>query len=630
MLINRLHIQRSSPAIKRSGPVLRPGVRLFFRLFGCFAFSAAATALAGPALQNNSVWASNGLLLSYLLLAPRRRWFAYASVGLVAQIFGGYIAGGETWSINIALAILNIAEVILAAFLLRTQSAHLPKFTDRSYLLRFLAFAIVGAPAIVGAVFSVIAHQWVHQPVFLSFRYWFTTDSLGYAVATPAFVAIFRARFRRTPKGRWSWLCLILLVPITAFALNQAQLAALSIICSLLILILLRFGLGWASMATLLVALVSNLYITHGLFKLYPSGDGANPIIHLQVFLASILFTLYSVSVVIERHRVAEKKLREIAYLHQLVTENSRDVIIIADFDGNRSYVSSAASTLGGWSQEELLGLNSIALLHPDDRKVAGKAIRDMRNGGDGAIIECRVKRKDGVYIWTEASLRTIRNPLTNSPVGVLNTVRNISERKVAEEKLQAAYRTMEGMAAIDALTGLANRRRLDESLETEWRRAIRERTPLSIVLMDVDSFKLYNDTYGHLRGDACLKIIAESVREGAGRRGDLVARFGGEEFAVILPNTSAEGAAIVANAIFAALRSRNLTHTASPFGIVTISAGCATVIPYLGQPASDLVDLADRALYTAKDRGRNQVCAAPASTGSRLEQDNAMPHVES
>jgi len=490
-----LHIQRSSLAIRPTASALRPGVRLFFQLAGCFAFSTAATVLAGPQVQNNSIWASNGLLLSYLLLAPRRRWFAYTFVGLAAQVLGGYLAGGETWQINSAMAIMNIAEVLLAAFLLRKFSTHLPRFTDRAYLIRFFAFAIVGSPAIVGVVFAIIAHQWVHQPILPGLRDWFMTDSLGYAVATPAFVAIFRTRFRGTPKTRWGWLYLLLLVPITFFALQQAQLAALSIISSLLIFILLRLGMGWASMATLLVALMANLYIMHEPLKAAHSADGANPIIRLQVFLTSILFMLYSVSVVMERYRVAEKKL-------------------------------------------------------------------------------------------------------------------------------QAAYRTMESMAAIDALTGLANRRRFDECLETEWRRAIRDRAPLSMVLMDVDRFKLYNDTYGHLRGDACLKSIAESVLEGAARRADLVARFGGEEFAVILPNTAAAGAVRVANGIFAALNSRNLTHSASPFGIVTISAGCATVIPHLGQPALDLIEIADRALYTAKDRGRNQIFSAAdfAVTGAMPE----------
>jgi diguanylate cyclase (GGDEF)-like protein len=489
VLIDRLHIQKSSLAIRPATvPVLRPGLRLFMRLAGCFVFSTAAMVLGGPAIQNNSIWACNGLLLSYLLLAPRRRWLAYIAAGLAAQVFGGFLTGGETWPINIALATLNIAEVVLAAFLLRTGSkTHLPRFTDRFYLIRFVAFAIVGAPAIVGVVFAVIAHQWVHEPLFIDFRNWFTTDSLGYAVATPAFVAIFRTRFRGTLQSRWSWLYLLLMVPVTYFALQQAQLAALSIIGSILIFILLRLGIGWASMATLLVALVANLYIAHAPQKVDPSVEGVNSIIRLQVSLASILFMLYSVSVVMERHRAAEKKL-------------------------------------------------------------------------------------------------------------------------------QAAYRTMEAMAVMDSLTGLANRRRLDDFLETEWRRARRDRKPLSMVLIDVDLFKLYNDSYGHLRGDTCLKIIAEAVGEAAARRVDLVARFGGEEFAVILPGTAAEGAATVANGIFASLRSRNLPHSASPFGIVTVSAGCATVIPEAGQTASDLIELADRALYTAKALGRNQVCAAPGS----------------
>ena len=587
-------------------PALGPGVRVVLRLAGCFTFCTATMILAGPAIQNYSIWASNGLLLSYLLLAPRRRWFAYCSVGLAALIFGGVLAGGQTLSINLGLAALNIAEVLLAAFLLRGRSSQLPRFTDLSYLVRFVAFAIIGAPAVLGGLFTAIAYCWVHQPAWTLFREWFLTDALGYAVTTPAVVAIFRTRSRGMLKPKWDWLYLILLAPVTLYAFRQVQLEAFSLIGALLILILLRLGLRWASMATLAVATVANVHFAHGPLNL---GEG-NPIIRVQVFLASILVTLYSVSVVMERHRLAEKKLREIAYLHQLVTENSRDAIIIADFHGNRSYVSAAASSLGGWNREELLKLNSMRLVHPDDLKVAGDAVRSMRSGADGAIIECRVQRKDGSYLWTEASLRTIRNPVTRAPVGILNMVRDISKRKLAEEKLQAAYKAMKCMAVIDSLTGLANRRRFDEYLETEWKRALREQKPLSMVLTDVDLFKLYNDTYGHLRGDWCLKQIAESLLGVTSRPGDLVARFGGEEFAMILPDTSPAGSAKIAADVIVALRSRNLLHSASPFGAVTVSAGLATIVPRPGQPESDLIETADRALYAAKRAGRNQMCS--------------------
>ena len=113
-----------------------------------------------------------------------------------------------------------------------------------------------------------------------------------------------------------------------------------------------------------------------------------------------------------------------------------------------------------------------------------------------------------------------------------------------------------------DALTGLANRRRFDQYLATEWRRSMRDRQPLSLLMLDVDEFKIYNDTYGHQRGDSCLKQIAEACMDVVSRPGDLVARFGGEEFVVVLPNTQNEGALLIAGEICEALRSRRLPHS--------------------------------------------------------------------
>jgi diguanylate cyclase (GGDEF)-like protein len=124
-----------------------------------------------------------------------------------------------------------------------------------------------------------------------------------------------------------------------------------------------------------------------------------------------------------------------------------------------------------------------------------------------------------------------------------------------------------------------------------------------------VDLFKAYNDTYGHQHGDSCLKQIAEACMDVVSRPGDLVARFGGEEFVVALPNTESEGAVQVANEICESLRNRRLPHTGSPFGFVTISIGCATLVPQANMHAPDLISMADNALYTAKHNGRNQVC---------------------
>ena len=229
-------------------------------------------------------------------------------------------------------------------------------------------------------------------------------------------------------------------------------------------------------------------------------------------------------------------------------------------------------------------------------------------------MVECRIRKRNGEYLW-----------ITGIPSGLLNIVRDISDRKLAEKKLQDAYRAVEELAVTDALTGLANRRRFDQCLATEWRRGMRSHNPLSVLLVDVDLFKSYNDRYGHLSGDACLRLIAETARSVITRPGDLIARFGGEEFAVILPNTLNEGAAAVAVGLCDALRERRLQHEGNPLGVITVSVGCATITPQFGQHAASLVDIADQALYKAKRGGRNQVCNS-ALESSTQERGKSIP----
>jgi diguanylate cyclase (GGDEF)-like protein/PAS domain S-box-containing protein len=303
------------------------------------------------------------------------------------------------------------------------------------------------------------------------------------------------------------------------------------------------------------------------------------------------------------------RELEKIAALHALVTENSRDVVIIADFSGHRKYVSSAALTMGGWNPEELVNQGSLELLHEDDKPMAADVFRKLRIDGEDATMECRARNQEGEYFWIESNLRLMRDPETGQPSGILNVVRDISERKKTEQRLQEAYSAVEALAITDALTGLANRRHFDQYLATEWRRSMRDRQPLSLLMLDADKFKAYNDTNGHQRGDNCLKQIAEACMDVVSRPGDLVARFGGEEFVVVLPNTENEGAMHVGNEICEALRNRRLPHSGNLSGVVTISAGCATQIPGFGKHATDLIEMADKALYKAKNNGRDQVC---------------------
>lgn len=170
----------------------------------------------------------------------------------------------------------------------------------------------------------------------------------------------------------------------------------------------------------------------------------------------------------------------------------------------------------------------------------------------------------------------------------------------------------LRNLALQDGLTGLANRRRFDGALEAEFRRAGRSRLPLSLLMIDVDDFKLFNDTHGHQSGDDALRAVANALAATVRRPGDLVARYGGEEFMVLLPGTGEAGAMTLAEAIHAGLETLGLSHIGSPFGRVTVSIGLAALEPRGASAQPDkLVRAADLAMYAAKAEGRNRTCRA-------------------
>jgi two-component system chemotaxis family response regulator WspR len=184
-----------------------------------------------------------------------------------------------------------------------------------------------------------------------------------------------------------------------------------------------------------------------------------------------------------------------------------------------------------------------------------------------------------------------------------------------SQKNLADANIELQKLAALDGLTGIANRRRFDEYMAVEWQRGQRERQPLSLLLCDVDFFKIYNDSFGHLSGDLCLKKSAAVLTEHLKRPADLAARYGGEEFAIVLPDTMLEGALKLANSCVQHLEKLAIeSPQAAPFGVVTMSIGVASVVPSPHSSIEQLIESADRALYAAKKAGRNRVVSALAA----------------
>jgi diguanylate cyclase (GGDEF)-like protein len=181
-----------------------------------------------------------------------------------------------------------------------------------------------------------------------------------------------------------------------------------------------------------------------------------------------------------------------------------------------------------------------------------------------------------------------------------------------ARRQLEQRNRDLERLSALDTLTQIANRRRFDAVLRQEWRRAVRDEAPISLLFCDLDYFKRYNDSYGHQAGDECLVRVAQAMEEALNRPADLVARYGGEEFIALLVDTDAGGAQMLAERMRSRiheLRIENRDSSVGPF--LTVSLGVATVVPNPTLRPEDLVDLADRALYAAKAGGRNRVTLA-------------------
>jgi diguanylate cyclase (GGDEF)-like protein/PAS domain S-box-containing protein len=279
--------------------------------------------------------------------------------------------------------------------------------------------------------------------------------------------------------------------------------------------------------------------------------------------------------------------------------------------NGNLYFSPSWFTMLGYHAYEFPTGMETwTTLTHPNDVSSLEIALDSVALGDENAFgIEIRMLGKEGHWRWINARGRAVEYDRDKAVVRVIGTLTDISKYKRIEMALQKANEELQRLAALDDLTQIANRRRFDDRLTQEWRRARRDGKPLALVICDIDFFKNYNDTYGHLKGDDTLHMVAQTLSDMLKRPMDLVARFGGEEFAAILPNTNIKGAMRVAHEFRAAIDGLKIEHRASAIGgQVTLSFGVAAMIPDGAMQPKSLIEAADKALYKAKALGRNAI----------------------
>jgi diguanylate cyclase (GGDEF)-like protein len=238
-------------------------------------------------------------------------------------------------------------------------------------------------------------------------------------------------------------------------------------------------------------------------------------------------------------------------------------------------------------------------------------------------MVTSELNDKNLIQAFESGATDLIKKPMNKIELLVrmgaaLRLKRETDRRKAQEKELRKANQRLERLSSLDGLTQIANRRRFDEHMDHEWRRAIRTGKPMGLIMADIDHFKAYNDTYGHQAGDDCLIQVAQSLYQQLKRPADLVARYGGEEFAIVLPETELKGAGDLAEKMRKEIRRLNIKHSSSPVDqVVTISLGVSCALPTMSPEPEELIAQADQALYQAKNQGRNRVVLWSGTTAA-------------
>ena len=298
--------------------------------------------------------------------------------------------------------------------------------------------------------------------------------------------------------------------------------------------------------------------------------------------------------------------------VYKTLLESTKAIPWKIDWNSMRfAYIGPQIGPLLGWEPSSWVSVQDWAdRIHPEDReRVVNFCVSQSKAGVDHEA-DYRALTPNGDYVWIRDVVH-VKRTAEGEVECLVGFMFDISERKKTEQKLIDLQKELEQLSFKDGLTGVANRRMFDSVMELEWHNAKRHRQPLSLIMIDIDYFKQYNDHYGHLQGDDCLKRVSQALDEAATRSRDFLARFGGEEFVLVLPDSDAESAATVAERCRKAIFKLQIPHAKSEVSqLLTISLGVGSVVPGPDDELMDFIETVDKRLYLAKQSGRNAIVA--------------------
>ena len=445
--------------------------------FGANYLNAQTVKLAGISL----VWLSNGFLIGSLLCSIRRQWPALLVLGLVVDLTLNFASGGSVPT-SLTYSISNMIEVSLGAWLMYPAVAKDPDLTDARQLSSFLLFGAVVAPAVTSFLVTVYLRLHSHIPFSSSVRFWFAADFLGIALITPLYLS-WHHRIEFSRRSTIETIVLFLLLCGVTFAVfRMTTYPMLWFVLLFLLLLGVRVGFTGAALGLLAVMCIGG-YLTSTGYG--PLSQGAHEslktrVLTFQSFIALSMIALYVTEAAMSANQRILLRLEASEDRFRSLAEASRDLIVLADLRGEYRYVSPAVTEMLGWASSDLID-NPRQITHPDDLEKFSIMLDRLRLGDHVPALAYQCLRKDGSYLWLEASARLMRDETTNVPSGFVYVLRDISDRRAAEEKMQEAFRIAERQAMRDGLTGVANRRLLDKTLRSNWQRGARDKTPLSL-----------------------------------------------------------------------------------------------------------------------------------------------------
>ncbi|WP_363315110.1 sensor domain-containing diguanylate cyclase [uncultured Agrobacterium sp.] len=303
----------------------------------------------------------------------------------------------------------------------------------------------------------------------------------------------------------------------------------------------------------------------------------------------------------IELREIGDQKVAAREAEFRLIANASPDVIEKISLAGVRQYVSPAAARIFERDTESVIGTSVLDDRDDQTKSAWQDALAKVQSGSSTECILYRHQRMDGTMIWLESVISCFRSDDNNEPDGIVVITRDVTRQQMMKQELNA-------LATTDELTRLFNKRYFNTQLSSTLAAARANQQSVSLILLDLDRFKAYNDTYGHLAGDCALRDVAAVIPPELIGTGGLAARYGGEELVVLLPNTDAEETMKIAENIRKAIAALKIEHAGNlPWGHVTVSSGYATALPSHAFSENDLITQADRALYAAKAAGRNR-----------------------